>query len=415
MKILLYGINFAPELTGVGKYTAEMAAWLAREGHEVRVVTAPPSYPQWKVHDGYSAWRYEKCTWQGVSVLRCPLWVPRLPTAPRRLLHLLSFALSSMPAMLAQLRWKPEVVWVVEPSFFGAPAALFTGALSRAVTVLHVQDFEVDAAFNMGLLKGGWLQACATRVESALLRRFDAVSTISGKMLQRLQAKGVPPERAHLCPNWVDVAVMKTGAGSQRYRQLLGLPADAQVALYSGNMAHKQGLELLAEVAAALAAESSLYFVFCGNGVARAGLQAACQGLAKVRFLDLQPVELLPDLLATADIHLLPQRADASDLVMPSKLCGMLASGKPVVATALAGSELEAVVRQCGIVVPPADARAAADAVLRLVHEPELAARLGSQGATYASRDLDQDAILQRYVSLFKAAMPAEPAARCKT
>jgi colanic acid biosynthesis glycosyl transferase WcaI len=414
VKILLYGINFAPELTGVGKYTAEMAAWLAREGHEVRVVTAPPSYPDWAVQQGYSARRYDKSAWQGVSVVRCPLWVPRVPTAARRLLHLLSFAVSSAPAVLAQLRWKPDVVWVVEPTFFCAPMALLAGALSRACTVLHVQDFELDAAFKMGLLKGAWLLRAVARLELAVLRRFDVVSTISGKMIERLQAKGVQPERLHFCPNWVDVGVMKTGAGSQRFRQLLGLPPDAVVALYSGNMAQKQGLELLAEVAAALVGEPRLHFVFCGNGTGRAGLQLACRGLANVSFLDLQPVELLPELLATADIHLLPQRADASDLVMPSKLCGMLASGKPVVATALAGSELEAITRQCGVVVPPGDGRAAAAAVLRLVHDPALAARLGSQGAAYASRDLDQDVILQRYVALFRAAMPAEPS-KCRT
>lgn len=414
MKILLHGINFAPELTGVGKYTAEMAAWLARAGHEVRVVTAPPYYPDWKVRDGFAAWRYRKSVWQGVSVIRCPLWVPRVPTAARRLIHLLSFAVSSAPAMIAQLRWKPDVVWVVEPSFFCAPMALVMGALSRAVTVLHVQDLELDAAFKMGLLKGPRLLAWVSRLESSILRRFDCVSTISGKMLERLKAKGVPPERLHLCPNWVDVGVMKTGAGSQRFRKLLGLPPGARVALYSGNMAQKQGLELLAEVAAALGAESKLYFVFCGNGTGRAGLQAGCQGLGNVRFLDLQPAELLPELLAMADVHLLPQRADASDLVMPSKLCGMLASGKPVVATAVAGSELEAIVRQCGIVVHPGDGRAAADAVLRLVRDQDLAARLGSQGAAYASRDLDQDLILQRYVTLFKASLRSDPC-RCKT
>jgi colanic acid biosynthesis glycosyl transferase WcaI len=403
LKILLYGINFAPELTGVGKYTAEMAEWLARQGHEVRVVTAPPSYPDWRVQAGYSAWRYRKTTWQGASVWRCPLWVPRVPSAARRLLHLLSFAVSSAPVMLAQLRWKPEVVWVVEPTLFCAPVALLTGALSRARTVLHVQDFELDAAFKMGLLKGAGLMNGVARLESWLLRRFDAVSTISGKMLERLRAKGVAPERLHFCPNWVDVRVVQAGAGSPHFRQLLALPPDAVVALYSGNMAQKQGLELLAEMAAALGSERSLYFVFCGNGTGRSGLQAGCQGLANVRFLDLQPAELLPALLATADIHLLPQRADASDLVMPSKLCGMLASGKPVVATAVAGSELESIVHHCGIVVPPGDWRAAADAVLRLARDPALATRLGRQGADYAGRSLDQNAILQRYVALLRA------------
>lgn len=403
MKILLHGINFAPELTGVGKYTGEMAAWLASRGHEVRVVTAPPYYPQWKVGAGHSALRYRSETWMGARVFRCPLWVPGRLTGARRLAHLLSFAGSSAAVMLAQLRWKPDVVWVVEPPLFCAPMALAVGRLCGATTVLHVQDFEVDAAFEMGLLGGARLRAAVTALERALLRRFDCVSTISVKMLDRLRAKGVAPQRLHLCPNWADGVEPAPAAGSA-YRALLGIPAGATVALYSGNMGRKQGLELLAQIAQELSSSPDVHFVFCGNGVGRAELQQQCGGLPNVRFLDLQPAEKLSELLASADVHLLPQRADASDLVMPSKLTGMLASGKPVVATAVAGSELEAVVRPCGIVVEPGDARAAADAVLTLARDPDLAARLGRQGADHARRHLSRDAILTRYVARFETA-----------
>ena len=132
MKILLYGINFAPELTGIGKYTGEMAAWLAAQGHQVRVVTAPPYYPDWAVGAGYSArtWRRER--WQGVDVWRCPLWVPPRPGGAKRLVHLASFALSSLPVMLRQLLWRPEVVWVVEPPLFCAPTAWAVAQIGRA-------------------------------------------------------------------------------------------------------------------------------------------------------------------------------------------------------------------------------------------------------------------------------------------
>ena len=102
MKVLVYGINFAPELTGIGKYTGEMVAWLAAQGHEVRVVTAPPYYPDWKVRPGHHAGRYTRHEWQGAQVLRTPLWVPRKVTGAKRLLHLASFAAGSVPALLAQ-------------------------------------------------------------------------------------------------------------------------------------------------------------------------------------------------------------------------------------------------------------------------------------------------------------------------
>ena len=113
MRILIYGINFSPELTGIGKYTGEMAAWLAARGHEVRVVTAPPYYPDWQVWAGFSAWQYQLADETGgrLRVVRCPLWVPARPSGLTRLLHLASFALSSLPVLLWQWRWRPEVVF----------------------------------------------------------------------------------------------------------------------------------------------------------------------------------------------------------------------------------------------------------------------------------------------------------------
>lgn len=396
MQILLYGINFAPELTGIGKYTGEMAAWLAARGHDVRVVTAPPYYPAWAVSPGYSSGAYRTEQWQGVQVVRCPLWVPRQPGGAKRLLHLASFAVSSLPVLLAQVFWRPQVVWVVEPALFCAPAAWGVARLSGAKAWLHVQDFEVDAAFDLGLLKGQRIRAWVAGVERWLMRRFDVVSTISLRMHQRLLAKGVDASRARLAVNWVDMAQFARPSpdGMAAYRRQLSLPQDAVVALYSGNMGGKQGLEILAELARQCPA---VQYVFCGNGAGRADLVARCQGLPNVHFLELQPAERLPDLLGMADIHLLPQRADAADLVMPSKLTGMLASARPVVATAHAGTELAAVVQTCGLVVPPEDPAALAQAVHTLATDRALRQRLGEAGYAYAQAHLDRDAVLRQF------------------
>src|SRR5438445_12893804 len=129
MRILIHGINFHPEPVGTGKYTGEMAAWLASRGHEVRVVTAPPFNPQWRVAPEYTAWKYSKepvfrngrsesLSDQGtapdqMTVFRCPLWVPKNPRGIKRLLHLASFALTSLPAMIWQLPWRPDIVFLI--------------------------------------------------------------------------------------------------------------------------------------------------------------------------------------------------------------------------------------------------------------------------------------------------------------
>lgn len=408
MKILIHGINFAPELTGTGKYSGEMAAWLAAAGHEVRVVTASPYYPEWRIAAGFAnTWQTER--WQGVGVWRCPLYVPARPSGSKRLLHLVSFALSSLPVMLRHTAWRPDVVWVVEPAFMCAPGAWFTARLSGAKLWLHVQDFEVDAAFDLGLIKGERLKRWALAVERFIKQRFDVVSSISGRMIERLLTKGLPLHKTQLAPNWVDISAISPRSpaeGPSPYRSQLGLSDTAVVALYSGNMGNKQGLEVLAETARRLLAThapgtpASVEFVFCGNGAGRPALEAACEGLPNVRFLDLQPIERLNNLLALADIHLLPQKADAADLVMPSKLTGMLASGRAVLATALPATELGRVVAQdaaCGLVVPPEDPVALAEALRTLADNAARRSVLGTNGRRYAERVLDRDEILHRF------------------
>ncbi|WP_026067801.1 glycosyltransferase WbuB [Pusillimonas noertemannii] len=400
MKILFYGINFAPEMTGVGKYMGEMASWLARAGHEVRIITGPPYYPEWRRRIGYNVMTYRTEIWEGVRVLRCPLWVPKRPSGLKRLIHLSSFAISSFPALLAQWRWSPDVTVVVEPPLMCAPATILFTSLFGVRSWLHIQDYEVDAAFELGLIKGEKRRRVVQATERRIMRRFDRVSTISGRMVELAKSKGVEPHNIIYFPNWVDLDHIQVVNGKSSFRAELGLPDDAVVALYSGNMGNKQGLEILASVARLLADKEKLQFIFCGNGTGRQALEASCNGLVNVHFLDLQPIERLSDLLGLADIHLLPQRADAADLVMPSKLTGMLASGRAVVATAKSDTELANVVvdkARCGLVVPPEDSAAMADAVLHLFNNSSLRSEYGKQGRAYAESELDCDAILGRF------------------
>lgn len=399
MKILLYGLNFAPELTGIGKYTGEMAQWLAERGHNVRVVTAPPYYPEWKVQAGYSSWRWRTDRGVQLQVWRCPLWVPAKAGGLKRILHLLSFGVSSLPVLLRQIAWCPDVVWTVEPALVGAPAASFVAWTSGGRAWLHIQDYEVDAAFDMGLLKGDGLRRFALSAERWLMRRFDRVSTISGRMMDLARRKGLPDDQLVFFPNWVDISLVRPQATSS-YRAELGIATDAVVCLYSGNMGNKQGLEILADAARLLQGRPDIQFVFCGGGSGREDLERRCEGLPNVRFLPLQPLARLSDLLAVADVHLLPQRADAADLVMPSKLGGMVASGRCVLATAAEGTELADVVAgraACGVVVPPEQPQAFADAVVGLADDPAGRARMGANGRAFAEREIERDAILQAF------------------
>jgi len=410
LRILIYGLNAAPELTGIGKYTGEMASWMAARGHQVHVVSAPPYYPAWSIRAGYRNSFHTERPHPNLTLHRCPLYVPSTPSGLRRMLHLASFALASTPVVLYQAAFQPDIVFTVEPTFFGAPGALLAASLAQAPAWLHVQDFEVDAAFDLGLLPAkGPLHRLALALEKLFTQRFDRVSSISHNMVERAISKGVLRSQAVLFPNWVDTAAIHPlpPETSNPYREDLGLNGKV-VVLYSGNMGNKQGLELLAPLASSFARSSpeidpAIHFLFCGDGAFRPQLERLVGDLPNVTLLPLQPLDRLNHLLNAADIHLLPQRAGAADLVMPSKLTGMLSSGRPVVATAAPSTRLAHVIAgtdtapSLGLVVPTDDLPALHNAIKLLASTPSLRSSLGANGRSYAVNHLGSEQVLLQF------------------
>ena len=413
LKILIVGLNFHPELTGIGRYTGELAAHLAGQGHTIHVITTPPYYPHWHIQAGYGAWRYHKETWQGIEIQRCPLWVPPHPTGITRLIHLASFALSSVSPLLAQLPWQPAVVLCVAPALMNAPFVLAFARLSGAQAWLHIQDFELDAAANLRLLPGRQIiYPLAKALERFILGGFTRVSTICEKMRLLCLEKGVKKERAFLLPNWVDTKKIYPLPEHSALRTELNIPPQTFVAFYHGNMGRKEGLELVLEAARLLGSRPEILFVLCGEGPARKDLVEHAAALPNVRFLNLQPEERLNDLVNLADAHLLPQLANAADLVMPSKLATMLASGKPVIAGAFPGTQIWQVLDTIGLLIQPENAAALAGAIIKLYENPSERLRLGNLGRVYACQHLDKEIILSRLeTSLMKNSWRLEPTA----
>jgi colanic acid biosynthesis glycosyl transferase WcaI len=398
VRILIHGINFSPELTGIGKYSGEMAEWLAARGHEVRVVTAPPYYPQWRIAEGHAnRWTADGGEPGHPRVYRCPLWVPSRPSGFKRVVHLASFALSSLPVMLGQAFWKPDVVLAIEPPLFCAPQAWLVARLAGAKSWLHIQDFEIDAAFGLGILGSKPVKRLVLSFERALLRRFDRVSTISEKMLEKLDDKGVTADDGILFPNWVDTEEIRPLGEAGAFRASLGLGAAQCVALYSGNMGEKQGLEVVLEAAMRLEENPGIRFVLCGDGAARERLQQQYGGLRNVSWLPLQPADRLNELLNLADVHLLPQRADAADIVMPSRLLGMMASARPVLATATPSTQVGRIVARCGLLSPAGDVPGFVAALQKLAGDPALRGELGAAGRAIARERFSMEAVLEQF------------------
>nr|WP_244423061.1 glycosyltransferase WbuB [Bradyrhizobium sp. ORS 278] len=410
----MIGINYAPDLIGVAKYNSELCEGLASLGHEVRIVTAPPYYPDWVIPAGYRSLWYERERSYGVDVIRAPIYVPKSPSGFKRIVHHGSFLLSaSAPVLSSAMRWRPDLVLAVAPSLLSASLAAAAARVANASCWLHVQDFEVDAAFELGLLGANpRMRAAMLALERRLMDAFDHVSTISPHMLRCLRKKGLAAAKLSELRNWIDTEAIAPGRHDTAFRAQLGLDTSDVIALYSGAMSNKQGLDLVIDMAASLRERCSLHFVLCGNGPIKAELMRMAGGLGNVHFLDLQPSERLSELLSTADFHLLPQKAQISDLVLPSKLAGMLASGRPVVAMTTPGSGIAEEIEGAGLIVPPGDVGALSAAVVRLSKDQDMRAALGRVARLRARQKWDRSVVIRNIEREFMAVAESRPRSR---
>ncbi|MGA7562103.1 MAG: WcaI family glycosyltransferase [Desulfobaccales bacterium] len=406
MRLLIHGMNYAPELLGIGRYTGELGAYLAARSHQVTVLTAAPYYPQWRVQEDYRPQRWRREWLDGVEVLRAPQYVPARVSGLGRLLQECSFDVSCLYWWSTCLLARPwdAMVAVCPPMTSG----LVPGLLARRLgipLVIHVQDLQLDAARELGILRQPLLLEVLTWLELRLLRQARKVTTISRSMAARLAAKGVAPSRLQVLPNWADLDKVRPGPRLNALRRELGLTSET-VVLYAGNLGEKQGLEVILATAALTRSKPSIRYLIAGEGAARERIKLRAQdlGLDNVTFLPLQLNSRLPLLLAAADLHLVVQRREAADLVMPSKLTNIMAAGRPFIATAARATELGRVTTEsrAGLLVPPEDGRALAQAVLALAQDPGVRKEMGIRARRYAEAFWDRERILGQWEELLK-------------
>lgn len=403
MRILLYSYNYHPEPIGIAPLMTELAEGLVKRGHQVRVVTAFPWYPNSEIPEEYAGKLYATEERNGVKIQRSYVWARQERGLKNRVLFELSFVFLSF--FQAINGWRPDVIFLTVPGLPVCVPAVLLKRLYGVPIVLNLQDILPDAAVHVGLLTNEKMIRVFQGLERFAYRTAERISVIADGFTKNLLTKGVPGEKIVEISNWVDINFIKPLEKTDNYFLRENDLAGKFVVLYSGNIALTQPLETLIDAAARLVSIPDIRIVIVGKKEALERLENYRQqrGADNVLLRPFQPREKLAEMLAAADVAMVMQKHNVISFNMPSKIQVLLASGRPIIASVPAtGTAAGAIERSGGgLVVPPEDPDALARAILELYNDPQRLRILGEKGRQYAIENYSFESALDRYEKLF--------------
>ena len=403
MRIVVWGINYPPEVIGIAPLNGALCEYLVESGHDVTMLTAFPYYPAWRKKPRDARKLFESETIKGVHVVRCWHYVPSRTTTLKRVVHELSFAVTSLLKLL--FSHKPDLLLVVSPPLLLGIAARLACRLRGGRYLIHIQDLQPDAAIRLGMIRSKLLIDALHRLEAVAYAGAWRVSAISFGMLEALRKRGVPEGKLLYFPNGVQLL---QGVTVGRFRRLNQFSNDRFLVVYSGNLGVKQGLQTLLDAARNLK-DGPIEVLICGDGPKKDPLLAAAKDLSNVWFKGLLDERTYREMLADADLLVIPLVAGSGNAFFPYKLLSSCAAGKPVLAICDLDSELAQIVRtnRCGEVVPPGNAQVLAQMLDALSNDR---ARLQSMGvaAREFAEEFNQKKVLKEFWERLVKAEDAE-------
>jgi colanic acid biosynthesis glycosyl transferase WcaI len=405
MRILLLVLQFPPDVNSTGVLFAQLCAALQAGGHQISVLTSFPHYEKFRLWDEYRGKLVERGSYNGLDVLRLYVYASGAKQRmSHRLLSYLSFcAMATLAGVLS--RRSHDVILCSNGSFFSGIAAFLIGRAKGIPFVYNVQDLYPEAPVAAGQLRSRHAIAVLEKIERFMYRHAAHVSVITPTFRDNIIGKGVPAEKISVIPNFVDTSFIKPLPKANPVAERLGL-ADKFVVTHAGNIGYVYDLETLLDAAAQLRHVPDLQFLIVGDGVMRPRLvqKAASLDLSNVQFLPFQPRDTLPWLRAACDVQVALYRQGAARYSMPSKVYEIMASGRPLLASADVNTDVWRLVEDtgCGICVEPNDADKLAAGILRLYADPALRETMGQRGREQAEQHYSRETVARQYQQLLK-------------
>ncbi len=391
--ITFIGINFYPEDTAIGIYSTQMVEFLIQSGYKVNVITGFPYYPQWKIKEDYQ----NKPTFfteiiEGVIVYRYKQYVPKKPTFLKRIIHLLDFTIGSF---INSFKIKQtDLVIAIVPFTSTIFLGWFLKKRLKAKLWTHIQDFEFDAALQSGVSKKGnnLLFRVLYGVERVLLNTSDFSSTISESMLIKLKTK--TNSSTFYFPNWI----IQDPVGTLQRKKHQYLKSNKFKILYSGSIGDKQNWEFFIDFLKEVKQFNDVEVCIVGQGTKKEWLLSNLTDFDFVNVHNPVPLNELNDLLYSADLHILFQKDTVLDTVMPSKILGMMASGKPSLIAGHLESEVSKIITisQGGIYLSNS-ITLVLEAFNKLYFDKKLREEMGVKAHKYVVENYDSVNILSNF------------------
>lgn len=414
MRALILTHHYPPEVGAPQTRLHGTARFLRERGHEVRVVTAMPSYPTGVIPPAYRRRPRLRERIDGIPVERTWTFARPGGSIRLRLANQLSFTASALAALPAIGR--PDVILVESPPLFlGLTGALYRAVL-RAPMVLHVSDLWPAVPIELGALRDPRAIRAARLFERAVYAASRRLIVVTERWRDQLVADGVPATKIDLVTNGVDAAFLDPAAAraeGEARRAALGLTGSVVVACI-GTVSYVYGYDTILDAAARLAARPPsrppIHFLVVGDGSQKAAVAeaVAARGLANVTLLPAQPHRAVRGLLAASDLSvgaLLPLPVTRGQL--PVRILEAMAMARPV---AFSGEGVAArllVESGAGLVAPPGDGAALAAAIAQLADDAARRAALGEAGRRTILARFDRRMVAARIeASLLRAREP---------
>lgn len=412
MRVLLYSYNYYPEPIGIAPLMTELAEGLVKRGHQVRVVTAMPNYPERKIYPEYRGKLYKSEVRNGVEIERCFVAIRPKPGLVGRALLEGSFVLLSFVKAISG--WRPDVILSTSPSLPACVPVAVTKALYRCPVVLSLQDILPEAAVQTGLITHPLAIKVFEQLEKFAYASATKISVITPSFAKNLVEKGVSISKMECISNWVDVGLVRPlPKENNAFRNAHGLSGKF-VVLYSGNIARTQGVRTIIRTASQMQANPDIQFVIVGEKSQLAELDELCKELEvkNVRLLPFVTDDQFPEMLAAADVSLIMQKQNVVGFNMPSKTQKIMASGRPVIASVPANGSAAEAVRQSGsgLVVEPESPTELAKAIEALYNDPQRVEEFSKRGRQFAIDNYSFDQAINAYEALLKSVQEPQTA-----